>query len=147
MDNQYDGAIDRRWSVIFEIDDFIILNCDNDILETKTKYCNNYLRHLERLYFNKQIIIQRNEYGKIIGVCGWIIINKEDEVFINKITWALPTNICKGDIMHISFCVINGGNIHQIRKQLKERYGNIVKEVTWYNLKCNQFFRKTLKEK
>ena len=80
MGNNTNGQTTGCWEVVKEIDRFIVNNDKNKrFLETRENYYWNYTLHLSRLLKVNQIIIQRNSSGGIIGICGWILINKNDE--------------------------------------------------------------------
>lgn len=141
MGNKSNGAHYRCWKIVLDIERFITDNADETFITRKT-YFRNYLKHLLHLMGERQIIIQRNGGGEIIGICGWARYNKEDEYKINKVTWALPENITEGENLYISFCVLNGGSMGRIRKRLKELYSKQINEVYWFNIPTNDFTRR-----
>jgi len=140
MVNNSDRATYRRWKLILDIERFIYEN-GGFFFESRRKYYRNYYRQLIMLIEAKQIIIQRNDLGEVVGVCGWIMINKKDEHQINKVTWKVPDDIKTGDNIYISFCVLNGGSVYEIRREIKQRYDRQVNEVFWYNIPSNKFVR------
>lgn len=143
MDNNIDRTIDRCWQIINEVDNFIVKNDTKRVFyETRQKYRWNYFLHLERLYKARQLFIQRNEVGQIIGICGWILINKEDEHKINKTTWSLPEEISNGENLCITICVINGGNMNELRREFRKRLTDKVDEIFWFDIPHNKFVRK-----
>lgn len=142
MGNNNDRTPDRCWEIVKEIDKFIVDNDkDKRFSETREQYYWNYTLHLSRLLKADQIIIQRNDRGKIVGICGWIQINENDERYINKITWSLPKNISEGNIIYIPFCIIQNGDIFRIRKELYRRFKNVVDEVYWFDSRKAKFIR------
>ncbi|MEK6881408.1 MAG: hypothetical protein AABY22_17425, partial [Nanoarchaeota archaeon] len=102
----------------FIIEDFITDNINNEnFLEKNKKYYDNFLLHLFTLHGERQLLIQNNENGEMVGILGWIRINPEDEYKINKIRWKFPKDIKSGNILHITFCVCKGGDIHQFKEK------------------------------
>lgn len=168
MDDKYDGSgnrcreVDYQESIteiycrkaITEIDNFISNNDHGVFQQTRARYYENYILHLNKLYDADQIIIERDKTGNINGVCGWIVIDKKDEEEINKITWRIPSTInafCNRIIpdrcvLHITFCVINSinnhGNINRFRQRLVELLQDKVDEVTWFNMPRNKYMRR-----
>lgn len=143
MDNNFDRTADRCRQIINEVDNFIVKNdVKKAFTETRQRYRWNYFLHLERLYRAGQLIIQRNKLGQIIGICGWILVKKNDEDKINKTTWALPRDISNGENLCVTICVLSGGNIHEFRRELRRRFAEIVNEVFWFDIPHNKFVRR-----
>ena len=143
MGDNTHGTTDRGREVINEIDNFIVKNDVNHVFtETRHQWRWNYFLHLARLYQANQIIIQRNDKGQIIGICGWILVSPEDEHRINKTTWSLPKNISDGSNLYVTICVVNGGNIQKFRKELSEKFGDKVDEVIWVDVENKKFVRR-----
>ena len=107
MVNQFNRETYRRWKVILEVERFISEN-DDDNFQTRERHYRNYFCQLLRLLYANQLIIQRDDDNNIVGVCGWIKIEREDEWKINKLTWDVPENISRGNILYISFCILKG---------------------------------------
>jgi hemolysin-activating ACP:hemolysin acyltransferase len=128
---------------INEIDNFIVKNDVHHVFtETRHQWRWNYFLHLARLYQSNQIMIQRNDKGQLIGICGWILVSPEDEHKINKTTWALPKNISEGNNLYVTICVINGGDIHKFRSELSSKFGDKVDEVIWVDVENKKFVRR-----
>ena len=146
--NQFDGTTYRCWSIILEIERFIEQH-GNRQFETRRDYYSNYYLQLMRLLESDQLLLQRDLDGKLIGACGWAMVNKDDEWKINKVRWTLPENITIGDELYISFCVLTTGSVWEIRRELKKRYDKEVSEVYWFDMAKNRYIRLTniLKEK
>src|SRR3990167_9336745 len=82
MGDNIDRTADRCRQIVNEVDNFIVKNDTHKVFEaTRQKYKWNYFLHLERLYKTGQLFIQRNKLGQIIGICGWILVDKVDEAF------------------------------------------------------------------
>lgn len=142
MDYKSNRALDRDWQIVKEIDEFIVRNDrDGYILATRCEWWDNYFLHLARLVEVDQMIIQRDDQGKIIGICGWVLTDKAYEHEINKANWKLPEDISHGDILHITICVMDGGNIYEMRQELLNLYVTKFSEVCWYNAPKNKFVR------
>ena len=137
MVNQSYGETYRRWKVILEVERFIEDN-DDGRFGTRKNHWRNYFCQLLRLWNAKQLIIQRNDISDIVGVCGWVKVTKETESHVNKITWALPKDISVGQTIYVNFCVLNGGDIKEIKDELKNK-GAI--EAFWYNVGHNKYTR------
>ena len=143
MGDNTDRTADRCREIINEVDNFIVRNDKNKIfMPTRQQYRWNYFLHLARLYKSEQLFIQRNEKDQIIGICGWILVDKEDEKKINKTTWSLPRNISDGNNLCITICVLSGGKIHEFRKEFRRRFAEKVNEVFWFDIPNNKFFRR-----
>lgn len=144
MDNQYDRATNWDWQVI-EVERFIFqADKDKKITPTIQEHYWNFFVHLETLFANDQILIQRNEDGKLIGICGWIKYFKEDEHKINKVSWRFPRDISTGEHLYITICVMTEGLIGQFKEDLKIKVGQEVKSIFWFNIQSNKFFRRNL---
>src|SRR3990167_234198 len=142
VDND-DRTIDRGWQIINELDDFIERGDKNKIFTpTRKQYWWEYIRHLIRLYKADQIFIQRDKINRIVGICGWVLVNKEDEYKINKVTWALPKEISNGNNLCITICVISGGNINNFRREFCKRFAEKVDEIFWFDIPHNRFIRR-----
>lgn len=137
MVNQLDRTTYRRWKVILDVERFIEEN-DDGRFGTRKNHWGNYFCQLSRLWNAKQLIVQRNDVGTVVGVCGWLRVKKEDEYGINKIKWQIPENISKGQTIYVSFCVLKGGSIREIAEELRDK-GAI--EAFWYNVKNNRYVR------
>ena len=134
--------INRTISRCRAVDSFIFHNDIQKVFkETRKLYYSNYIRQIERLLDKDQLWIQEKD-GEIIGVCGWILINKEDEFQINKLTWILPGNINEGNIIYISFCLITKGNIHGFRSEFRRLFSDKVDEVFWYDIAKHKYIRR-----
>ena len=146
--NNINGTTYRCWKIILEVEKFISEN-DKKYFETRRQWYKNYYRQLMRLIDKNQLLIERDGDNNIIGICGWARIKKSDEWKINKIRWSLPDNITDGDILYISFCVLKGGHVHNIRRELKRRYDHEVNETFWFSIANNRYVRlkNVLKEK
>ena len=143
MGDNVDRAADRCREIINEVDNFIVKNDTKKVFyETRQQYRWNYFLHLARLYKANQLFIQRNEKDQIIGICGWILVNKEDEDKINKTTWSLPRNISEGENLCITICVLSGGNIHEFRREFRKRFAETVNEVFWFDIPNKKFVRR-----
>ena len=143
MGDNIDRTADRCRQIVNEVDNFIVKNDTHKVFEaTRQKYKWNYFLHLERLYKAGQLIIQRNKLGQITGICGWILVDKEDEHKINKTTWALPRDISDGENLCITICFINGGNINEFRREFHQRFADIVNEAFWFDIPHNKFIRR-----
>ena len=138
--NQSDRTTYRRWSIILEVERFIE-QYGNGQFETRRKHYKNYYLQLMRLLDNDQLFIQRDLDDKLIGVCGWLRVNKDDEWKINKTTWATPEDIASGDELYISFCILTTGSVWEIRRELKKRYEKEVSEVFWTDVPNKRYVR------
>jgi len=139
MVNNIDRETYRSWKLALEIERFILDNADDEFRSRRLFY-KNYFRTILELIRSQKIIIQRDEAGSIIALCGWIRFHKQDEWQINKIRWFFPSSE-SGENLYIAFCIISKGNVHKIRKELKERYEKIINEVSWYSIPKNKFVR------
>lgn len=143
MGDNNDRTIDRGWEIINELDDFIDKNDKKEAFTlTRKRYWWNYIAHLSRLYQAGQIFVQRDKINRIIGICTWVLVNKEDEHKINKITWSLPKEISNGNNLCITICVLNGGSIHDFRREFRKRFSDKVDEVFWFDIPHNRFIRR-----
>ena len=132
----------RYDNFIKEIDKFIVENDhENHFLKTREEYYWNYILHLSRLFKAKQIFLQWDKFGKLTAVCGWILTNKEQQKYINKITWELPKEISQGEILYISFCIIKDGKMDLFKKRFISLLADKVNEVFWFDMKRNKYFR------
>lgn len=143
MGNNFNRTISRCRKIVNEVNNFIVKNDKKEaFLKTRQEYSWNYFEHLDRLYNANQLFIQRNAVGEIIGICGWLLVNREDEDKINKTTWSLPKDISSGNNLCITICVINGGNINDFRREFRRRFANMVDEVFWFDIPNNKFVRR-----
>lgn len=143
MDDNIDRTADRCRQIINEVDNFIVKNDTKKLFaETRIQWKWNYFLHLSRLYKAGQLFIQRNDKDQIIGICGWILVKPEDEHKINKTTWVLPRDISSGENLCITICVINGGNIHEFRREFRKRFADTVKEAFWIDIENKKFIRR-----
>lgn len=149
MDNQLGRAPHRDWQIkkrqkdVADIANFIIRNDkNNQLIAAVDKYYWNFLKHIDRLYDCKQILMQRNVSGGLVGLCGWARINPADETQVNKITWELPDDISTGTILHITFCIVVGGRTHMFRRELNQLLGTEIDEIHWFNLSKNKYIRR-----
>ena len=138
--NQPDRTTYRCWAIILEIERFIS-EYGNSQFETRRKYYSNYYLQLMRLLESDQILLQRDLDGKLIGICGWLRVNKDDEWKINKTTWATPDDITTGDELYISFCILTTGSVWEIRRELKKRYASEIDEVFWTDVPHKRYVR------
>lgn len=147
MVNNIDRETYRSWKLALEIERFILDNADGKF-ESRRLFYKNYFRTLLELIRSQNIIIQRNDNGSIIGICGWVTFDKKDEWQINKIRWYFPSS-AQGENIYIAFCIITKGSMNKIRSELKSRYDKIFNEILWFNMPKNKFVRikNILKEK
>jgi len=87
-------------------------------------------------------MIERNNKGEIINICCWALVNKEDEKYINKVTWELPKEISKGNNLYISICIIKEGNIFEFRREFVKLFRDRVDEAFWFDINKNKFIRR-----
>lgn len=149
MDNQHgrtptrDRQITKRQKDVSEIANFIIQNdTNNKLIAVVDKYYWNFLKHIDRLYDKDQILMQRSVSGDLVALCGWARIRSTDEAQLNKITWALPDDISTGNILHITFCIVHGGQTHLFRRELNKMMGREIDQICWFNLPKNKYFRR-----
>lgn len=142
MVNNIDRTPYRCRTIIKEIDSFISENDKGQFAETRKHWYWNYMLHLCRLYDSNQIMIERNNKGEIINICCWALVNKEDEKYINKVTWELPKEISKGNNLYISICIIKEGNIFEFRREFVKLFRDRVDEAFWFDINKNKFIRR-----
>ena len=124
-----------------EIDKFIELNDTHGAFKTRYKWHDNFEKHFEKLISVKQIVTFRQD-KQLIGLCSWMLVDKEQEIEINKTTWAMPDNVVDGNIIYIDICILRKpANIFKIKEFLDKKYRSRVNEVFWTNIPGSRFFR------
>lgn len=128
-----------------EIDAFIEKEDVKRVFTTRYKYRDNFELHFKKIIAVRNMVTFRND-GKLTGLCSWVLVDDESKKDINKLTWLLPDNISRGDILYVDICLLNSAaNIFDVRRFLKEKYADKVRKVYWFNMSSRRIFQLDLK--
>ena len=135
-------ALDKGKLTFEEVEQLISEVDVHNVFYSRHQYWGNYRTHFESLIDANQILTCRNEKGKLVGLCSWMIVDSDRRNDINKVTWAMPKNFGEGDILYLDVCILkDSNNIFKIRKFLRSRYQSKIKEVFWFNMPNGRVFR------
>lgn len=89
-----------------------------------------------------QVIISEHN-GKLDGACGWYFLNEDNKYFGTKITWRLPEDISQGDILYVSFVVLNHTSVLWVKEWFDFNVRKRIKKVRWWYK--GQIYEKNIK--